>query len=410
MKLSSIKIICNLSFIFIIGNFILEIMGISPINEYIFLWLFFINIFLYNKKYKDKYIEIVAFASMLIPMLFIKDNIQNVILIFISALMFYNYKDSKIKNNYGEMVEEFKKVFLIILVVVFISSTEFSKSIVSITIIPYALMYLVFSVVLLRYLRNYEHNSINKEMDKINIRYSIIIVLSSILLALKPIRQSMVRVILLIYNGLVSIIIYISSWLFLLIGTILEKLISLMLKNYKSNYLQEFQISVKRSPFENIHRENNNFITQNGILYKLVTIVGNIIFFLIIFYIIVKILKKKSSIDKNYEEYKETREFIATGKEKKNIADIIRQVFKKRNNNSKIRYYYKKYMEKCVELKIDINNSDTTKDIYVKSKGLFNNIQLKKMRNIYLYVRYGDKDSSKENVEEFCKLYKNLRL
>jgi hypothetical protein len=62
----------------------------------------------------------------------------------------------------------------------------------------------------------------------------------------------------------------------------------------------------------------------------------------------------------------------------------------------------------CKEKEIGLKESDTTLDIYAKSRDFFNKNVLPRMREIYIKVRYGFENPSSETVREFLSLYKRL--
>lgn len=105
------------------------------------------------------------------------------------------------------------------------------------------------------------------------------------------------------------------------------------------------------------------------------------------------------------EEYIEESEFIRVKeiKEKKK-----RNIFRPRGEKAQIRYYYRKFLDKCVKNHIPIVEQDTTEEINKKASNNYKSEPLDNLRSTYVEVRYGDKEVDKDTVKEYKKEYKQI--
>lgn len=400
MILKFLKAVSNLSFIFLIVNFFLCLTGYAPVNEYIFIWMIIFSINLYFEKYPGTYYKILLAVILMLPVIFIISNNEKIIVIIIFSVMFYLYKRNKNKLSYGDTAEEFKKSFFVILGIVIISGINFSSININKFIIPYTIFYLIFTVLLLRYLRNYEYNAVNEKLNKINTVYSIIVMVTAVISALESVRHSILSIILFIYRSIMSVFIYIFSMIFLLIYNLFK---NIHLKGINPDI---FKVDIKKSKLADADYGGKDFALSNPLLYKIIIILINIILIMLVIYIIIRILDKKSKAVKISEKCEETKEFIFSEKHSKKIKD--RFVFG--DYPSQIKYYYRKLMKDMISKGINLNKSDTTMDIHLKSEQVFNNSRLWKIREIYIKTRYGNKTCTKDDVKEFRNLYKNRKI
>jgi len=90
-----------------------------------------------------------------------------------------------------------------------------------------------------------------------------------------------------------------------------------------------------------------------------------------------------------------------------NPLNALRRLLE-RGNLGLVREYYRKYLLESKSLGIDLRPSDTTQDVYRKTFNLFDSEILKRIREIYVHVRYNRLESTKELDKEFISLYKRL--
>lgn len=404
MKINYMKVIANLLFIFIIVNFLLCLVDEKPLKGYIFLWIAVFNMLLYLNKLTNLYIKVIIEVIVILPIIFIGNNITKFIVVFICAIIIYLYKKSNDKISYAETVEEFKKSFFITMFIAIVSWMKFDNNIINEFILSYTIMYLTFIIVILRYLRNYEYNAVNKKMNKFNAIYSVSMIITAFILALKSVRQAILNIFLFIYNGVIDVILYIITCVAMFIDYVFGKIFKGI--NFKLKTPPKINESSAGSMFGDIKTTNLSFSEAYPSLYNIITIMINIALILLVFYLLTKILRKKSVGNLKKEECIETKEFILAEKPVSKLKNKLKNFFNKGNYIEQIRHYYSRFMEDCINSGIELKETDTTMNIYLKSKESFNKRSLWNMRNIYLQIRYGNKSCTKQEVKEFYELYR----
>jgi len=165
---------------------------------------------------------------------------------------------------------------------------------------------------------------------------------------------------------------------------------------------EEFQLM--NQTFKNLMKNFNNKISLNFI-DTLIMIIFSSLILLITIYIIFKFLKKEDSVEKREEIYKEEKEFLNPNI---NPMRYILKFLRRKESIDIIREYYKKYIKESIKRGVNFSLSDTTLDIYEKTKHIYDPILLHKIREIYVLVRYNLGKSPSKMAQEFIKLYKNL--
>lgn len=384
-------------------NFILCMIKKSPVNEYIFLWMALFNFALLWKKNANEYLKIVALVIIMLPIVLIKGSIVKMTIAFICAAIIYLYKQNRDKISYSETVDEFKKCFTIDIFISIVSWLKFNNDIVNEFILPYSILYIVSIIILLRFIRNYEYNAASKKMNKINIIYSICAISTAFILALKSVRQGILNLLLLIYKLILNIIFYVFIPIFSLITFILSKIfVNIHFKNIERPYIQNAD-----SPFKNLKIVNEGLAISSPLLYKSITTTINILLVVLAAYFMIKLLRKKSSSSYKKDECVETKEFIFSENRPNKLINRLNSFLNKGDYAQQIRYYYRILMIDSMNKGVELKESDTTMDIYSKSIKTFNKVCLWNMRRLYLQIRYGNEQGSKEDVREFYKFYKN---
>ncbi|MEN2984574.1 MAG: hypothetical protein ABDH25_06070 [Dictyoglomaceae bacterium] len=316
--------------------------------------------------------------------------------------------------NYGNFVDYFKKslpiIFIIFFMSIFLRYSPEKFSNIERFVLPYIFIYLVTSVLLLRVLRYLEYNPLDKGLLIINLRYTVIIILLSLILSFPSIRNVIFSSFSKIFQFLVNIFTIIFGILFIIVGYFLQKLIYyIILFLYSKNIIKsEHQvIEPLSSRLENILRL---FMGQKKLswtfLDTFITIVFSSLIILLTIILIFWLLKRDSFISKKEETYKEEKEFIFP---KKNIFQSIFLKIKREKELNIVRIYYKRYLKESKKRGIEILPFFTSLDIYEKTKHIFNPEILTRMREIYIYVRYNIKIPSSDLVKEFLSLYKRLK-
>jgi hypothetical protein len=393
MILKYFKIISDISFIFLIVNFFLCLTGYTAVSQYIFLWMILLGIVLYS--YKTRFAVL-----LMLPVIFINSNMDKVVIMLIFAVIFYIYKLNSNKLSYEETSEKFKKAFLIIIGIVIISGMNLNSIITNKYIIPYTIFYLIFTVMLLRYLRNYEFNAVNEKLNKINTVYFISIIISAVIFALESVRNFIIIIFLFIYRNIMSVFIYISSIIILFISNLFK---NIHIKVLNSKIIN---LDTNKSKFDDTDYAVKDFALLHPLLYKIITIIFNVLLIALVIYIIFRILNKKATSSTKSEECEETKEFIFSRKH----SNKLKRPFIFGDYSSQIKYYYGKLMKDSVSKGVNLEKSDTTMDISLKSKEVFNKKSLWGMRDYYIEIRYGDSICTKDMLKKFISFYKNRKL
>jgi len=149
---------------------------------------------------------------------------------------------------------------------------------------------------------------------------------------------------------------------------------------------------------------------SSSITDHVIIIIAGIVILLVLAYVISILLRRYEYRQKPKEEdYIETKEFITPGKDGNlNIVKKLLARLRPRDPVEKIRLYYKRYLLNCKEKGISLDDSDTTLDIYSKSKESFNKDIISRMREIYIQVRYGGINPDSKTVKYFITLYRKL--
>lgn len=422
MYIRYLKIISNISLLFGIFGFLLSFIGNLHHTEILYLWVILSSFIIYRLSSK----KIVPFLLAVLPFLPLIIIVGTLDRVFIGIVGLYSlYLLSRIikRLTYGSAVEEFERVLPIVIVITVVSiaiSLAFpDKAIVyNSVVLPYFVVYLVSAVILLRTLRYIEYSSSeNRDINKVNLVYSIGIISISFLLSLPVIRSILWRGISIGFTYLFSGFLMGLAWFVFAIFFIFNKIIALLGRFFKpeKRELPEIKPDELSSRILNMARMGENkepikekVATSNT--NQILIIILSIVVILIVAYIVYTLFRKYESRRKPKEEdYIETKEFITIKKEEgpgvlKRILDRLRP----KDPIEKIRLYYKRYLLMCKEKEIGLKESDTTLDIYSKSKDFFNKEVLPKIREIYIRVRYGLEDPSNETVKEFIALYRRI--
>lgn len=406
-----IEIINFFSLVFSILNFILIFLGFFKNNSFLFIWITFFTFILYKGKNKNKKYMFLLLIPAFIPYLFL-NSINHIL--FLSAIIFcsYFFVLKIIDNiNYSTASEQFTKTLFLLSAIIFIGLLSGKIHKLNIVCVPYIFIFLLSSIILLRTLRYIELNSISKNINEINLIYSIVISVFSFILSLDYLRKGFYSILLKAYFIITELFMHLFYWILLFIGYILSFLIILLRKLLSRMPLNDVKIQMPITPIENIktkdYKSIASFINSNIVL--------NFLFkglvFIIILYIIIKIFKRYNINNKECEIYTEKKEYIKNeknnplGKLKSNI------LFKKpKDYSEQIRFYYLKFIRKSIKNKIEIKSSDTTFEINQKSSKIFSIDILNSLRDIYIMVRYGNFKPDKNTLKNFIETYKKLNI
>ena len=389
------------SFVFTILCYILPFATVKNFILMYILAVFVGYIGLYLKEKGKHYLF--TGALMGIPIIFFREE-RSLIFVFVLVFSFYYYlKKSAGKNDYGAFVENFKKGLSVFVFLIGISILIGTINLLSKFSAHYMIIYFLSTVVLVRSLRHIQYSKDIERINKLNIRYSILITEISLILSVEEVREAIFHGLKVGYEFFVDIFMKAFSWLFIGVGYIGL----LFTKIFKWMFQRGENKGVKIEPPEPIEIEEHieKLATLPPILKTILSIVFKVLLILLVLYIIVKVLKQNRTGKRVEEEYLEEREFISLEKKKEKRR---RSIFKPKESRELIRYYYKKFLDKCIGKNVPISKADTTFDINKKAEKIYNRGLIDKFRDIYVKTRYGEKKVEDEELAQYMDIYKKM--
>uniref|UniRef100_A0A7C3WSG3 DUF4129 domain-containing protein n=1 Tax=Dictyoglomus turgidum TaxID=513050 RepID=A0A7C3WSG3_9BACT len=409
MWLIFLDLLARVSFLFsLIGSAVILLynLKIYYISYLSLVFVLFIGV-LIKRRYKN--LVFLPFLLLLFIPVSIYEKLFLLILGGLTLFLLYTQRDV----TYGLVLEHFNKtypiallLFLVTFIMRYISTSKFIvlESVVSSSL----LMYFVSSIILLRTLRYLEHKPEDKNLMSLNIRYALAVLIFSMFLSIPFVRERLFWGVSYIFSFIYFIFITIISVIFIIIGYVIGKIIYFIITLMANRGL----IGRSSKEIMNINPELNKFLKflwerrhiTSDLLDKIIIVSFYILVTVTVILIIYWVMKRFYRTYKKEENYIEEKEFIFPSL---NPIKVIQNLFGRSNLNP-IRDYYRKYLLDSRDMGVDIRYSDTTYDVYKKTSGLFNDDSLKKMRNIYIEVRYGFGKITSELIKEFKKLYKSL--
>jgi len=409
MWLIFLDLLARISFLFsLIGTAIILLYNLK-IYYISYLSLVFVLLCGVIIKRRFKKLIFLPFLLLLFVPIFIYEKLFLLILGGLTLFLLYTQRDV----TYGSVLEHFNKtyplallLFLTTFAMRYISTSKFIilESVVSSSL----LMYFISSIILLRTLRYLEHKPEDKNLMSLNIRYALAILVFSMLLSIPFVRDKLFWVASYVFSFIYFIFITLISVIFIIIGYVIGKIIYFIISFMANRGL------IGRSSREimNMNPEINKFLKflwerrhiTSDLLDKIIIVSFYIFVTVTLILIIYWVMKRFYRTYKKEENYIEEKEFIFPSL---NPIKMLQNLFG-RDNLNPIREYYRKYLLDSREMGADIRYSDTTYDVYKKTSDLFNDNSLKRMRNIYIEVRYGFGRITSELIKEFKKLYKSL--
>lgn len=406
-----IKTINLLGLIFVPLSYIFGIFGYNIKNGLIYLWLcpigFSIN---YFHRQKSKLI-FPAVIVLFLPLLAAKSTVEIICLAVYGITAILVILKGMGVVRYDIELDIFRKGIYLCLGTCIVSLVMSTLNIFISLSSYYVIVYLVSSVILLRNLRFIEYNRDSREGRRINNRYSIIIVILSSILCLSNVREIVIRIIKNSYLYIVDLFMHIFAWLFIGIGylmTVVYNTLTALIEKAALN-TQGLKQKVPNNKINSLQTKEGELLIDKIFNNQIFKIAVHAFIILLAVYIIMKIFKGIVNSQNESEEYSEEKEFMISSKEPdKKLKNRILDFMRHRSNDEKIRHYYQKYIKKCIDKDIEINETDTTEEIRDKSRNKFNKTIIDGIRNIYIKIRYGEKEASSETVREMADYYTNI--
>ena len=357
--------------------------------------------------FKEKRIlKIIFEIALLLPTLYYGISYKSLFIIITFIFALYIIKN--INTSYESSADEFSLGIKIIIIFFFISFISQTLDIFNTWSAAYIILYIISSVIILRTLRLIKYNQNNKFAVRLNVIYAVIISSISSLICFKNIRDDIIKILIKLYDTIIDVFIYIFSWLFYAIGYLLTILFNLLWKLIKRVKLnpENGSINITKLP----KYPDRKSLIESFFSIKLVNDFIKILVIFIISYILIKLFLRKTDKRENNMDYTESREFIKnTINPDASIIKKLHEYLNLRSCSEYIRYYYRKFLKMCLNKKINIKNSDTTKEINKKSVLIFDNNSLRNIRDIYIYVRYGEFEADKDTLKKFKQYLNNLK-
>lgn len=204
---------------------------------------------------------------------------------------------------------------------------------------------------------------------------------------------------------------HIFAWLFIGIGylmTVAFNALTALIEKAGLN-TQGLKQKMPNNKIDSLQTKEGELLIDKILNNQIFKIAAHAFIILLAVYIIMKIFKGIVNSENESEEYSEEKEFMVSSKEEdKKLKNRILDFMRHRSNDEKIRHYYQKYIKKCIDEDIEINETDTTEEIRDKSKDKFNKTIIDSIRNIYIKIRYGEKEASRETVREMADYYTTI--
>lgn len=395
-----LEIISVVSFSFAILTSILSFTSLSNFF-YIFIWTVLVSL-VFSIVYEKNKISRIFILLISGPLIFFKASSSLYFFLIILVILYFYLTRSLLKGSYRDYSYSFKKSigFIFILLLIFSIPGDLNKSLYY--ILPFIIIYLLSTLILIRTLRHLDSNMDINLVKKINRKYLIIITITSFLVSIDKLRGFVFLNVKNIYNFIVDIFIKI---LYLILYYPLNILFYYIVKFF--NFLLSKFGSYEEIPLGMFGPGINEF-TSEEYLPRDVPFLDNIlqiIFLISICYIIYRIIKKSGERKIKNLDYTVEREFIKGFRDKQ----IKNRIFKPKNLQEQIRYYYRKYLFRLKSNDIIIKDSNTSLEINENAKYKYNEGTIDELRDAYVSVRYGDKEVTKEDIKTIEKLYKEIK-
>ncbi|MBW4828487.1 MAG: hypothetical protein KZY61_10980 [Clostridiaceae bacterium] len=402
-----LNIMLRLSFVFAIATYFFPYHVISnfsrilSVHIIIYIWTILVTCFGFYLKGKRK--PYILVGLLLIPFFILFKGYISILFvtIIVVSIYFYLYKYEGI-DTVVFTTEEFKRGLTVFMLMIFFSFLTETISYINRNSGLFMIIYFLSGVVLLRSLRHLEHNRDMKEINRQNLKYFIGIIIFSIIGSSEKLLNGIFLIFKNIYISLVEILSKVFHWFIIGVAYLIVFIIDIFKKRFSSNNIEE----IKPQESEQISEEILEITTKeiSPTIKLIFEIVFKIFLIGIVLYIIWRMFKESKQKSSEKEEYVEEKEFIKINRKKSR-----RKLLTPKKGKELIRYYYIKFLNKCLKNNIIIKKHNTTEEINDKAETLYDSEVLKEFRNIYIDTRYGDKEADKKDIKKYKENYKKLK-
>lgn len=398
MEIGILEVISIVSFIY---SLLILFFPFASINEIfiIFIWSIMVSIATAYGYKRSKLYQIMALL-LLVPLIFY-NSIMSIYFVVISAFLIYAYiTKSFMKGCLSEYIDKLKKTYIlygvvgVLLLVIAQGYYDFINP-----SIPFIIIYLMTTTMMIRSIRHLEAGMDIKKIRQVNYKYLGAISVISLIVSLDKLRNSIFYMIKQTYLFLIDIVMKILYYPIMIIMIGVNKVI-IFIQNMIRNSSNEHKQLIEKFTDELPVEKNVQTVISSPTSHRLI----EILLIILTIYLIYKLILKSGNRTYKGSEYTEEREYIKDPKERK--KRFFREKYPK-ELKEQIRYFYRRYLEKLDNKKVQILKSDTSLEVNEKADKVFKE-GIEKIRDIYIDSRYGDKDLDKNKVEEMKGLYKNL--
>lgn len=406
--LTLLHLVNILSLLFVVGNLVLRLFYDGNHYGGLFLWSLLMSVLLLYLKEKTRYYGGALILWVVIPWIIGTPPYQIAYVGLIGLLMvLLFYKDTE-EPLYERIEFEFSIGITTAAVFLFFALIMGGLQLFSNVAAGYLLLYILSGVLILRSLRFLEHNGDIAQLKKINRRAIGIIGVLSIILSSNFFMNWFLELRGLLwkgYNLVIDFVLWVLYWPIYWIGTLMNYLLITFINwiRQRGSLPQEGSENVV-GDMEEIHETIRSTGAADSPLFRIILGVGLLVLLIFVLY---KLYTRKAMTRKISETYTERKEVILPTKEG-SYWENLKKRLKPKTKEERVRQYYRGFLEGLAEKGVVLLPSDTTGDFHRKGEAFFSAEELRVFRNIYLQVRYGEKEIDRKTYKEAKRIYEEL--
>lgn len=389
-----IEIVSIVSFLYATFILVMPSTFIGTIGS-LFIWTILSSI-LYAYLIKKHKLYNLSILLLLAPLIYFRETKAIIFIIATSLIIFFYINNSLFKGNYFIHADKIKKSYLLFVPLIYLRFM-LDGFVISIGgAIPFIIIFIFSSIILLRTIRHLDSNMGMKTIRKNNIKN--IFILTSIF----PIIffQNLRDIIRVFFDKSLSIISYPLAFIGKIIGNILELILGQNKDIQEEIIIGEGAGEISKMPVEEFGETVGNVATDYTILKNIFFI----LFLILVIYSIYRILRNSGKSTFEDTDYVELREYIKDDKKKRNM--FKRDKYPS-NPAEQIRYYYRRFLNKIDKSGIQILKTDTSIEINEKANEVYQK-DISRIREIYINSRYSNSEAEEKDVKEMEELCRKL--